>query len=57
VYPGCKALNIVSNSSCYASADPECEVGDERINAEGIVRLFEDLNVDPEDVRVSWRGS
>jgi hypothetical protein len=35
-----------------AYKDPECEEGDERINAEGIVRLFEDLNVDPEDPTV-----
>lgn len=44
-------LFFLSPDLVSARIDPECEEGDERINADGIVRLFEDLNVDPEDVR------
>ena len=48
--------NVVNRSFARSDVsttllDPDCEPGDDRINAEGMVRLFEDLNVDPEDVR------
>lgn len=44
-------IKLEANRPLLLLLDPEYEGEDERITPEGLVKLFEDLNIDPEDVR------